>query len=247
MFDLLFIDAQPKPHIPSAVPMFTGRENEIEEISKLITDDSTRVVNIWGSPGFGKTSIAIQEAHHLLSSGYSVYFFRMQRISTIDDLASKILTIFKSNLVDVNLASVDKLISVFREISTPVILMLDNVDDLLSSEASSDDLVHLFVEFLDCNTNINMIFTMRAHLENLRDQVKGFQDVRIRPLSPVSSIKFVRQILPSFSESVVSRVAAGADPGKYLTVSKVQWSYVTFVTRALNARALQGVRKIFEI
>ena len=207
MFDLLFVDAPPKPHIPSAVPMFTGRENEIEEISKLITDGSTRVVNIWGSPGFGKTSIAIQEAHHLLSLGYSVYFFRMQRISTIDDLASKILSIFKSNLVDVNLASVDKLISVFREISAPVILMLDNVDDLLFSEASSDDLVHLFLQFLDCNTNIKMIFTTRVHLENLRDQVKGFQDVRIRPLSPVSSIKFVRQILPSFSESVVSRVA----------------------------------------
>ena len=207
MFDLLFVDAPPRPHIPSAVPMFTGRENEIEEISKLITDDSTRVVNIWESPGFGKTSIAIQETHHLLSLGYSVYFFRMQRIRTIDDLASKILSIFKSNLVDVNLASVDKLISVFREISAPVILMLDNVDDLLSSETSSDDLVDLFVEFLDCNTNINMIVTTRVRLENLRDQVKEFQDVRIRPLSPVSSIKFVRQILPSFSESVVSRVA----------------------------------------
>ena len=207
MFDLLFVDAQPKPHIPSAVPMFTGREIEIEEISNLITDDSIRVINIWGSPGFGKTSIAIQEAHHLLSLGYSVYFFRMQRIRTIDHLASKILSIFKSNLVDVNLASADKLISVFREISAPVILMLDNVDDLLSSESSSDDLVDLFVEFLDCNTNINMIFTTRVRLENLRDQVKEFQDVRIRPLSPVSSITFVRQILPSFSESVVSRVA----------------------------------------
>ena len=69
MFDLLFVDAPPRPHIPSAVPMFTGRENEIEEISKLMTDDSTRVVNIWGSPGFGKTSIAIQETHHLLSLG----------------------------------------------------------------------------------------------------------------------------------------------------------------------------------
>ena len=204
MFDLLFVDAPPKPLIPSAVPMFTGRENEIEEISKLITDDSIRVVNIWGSPGFGKTSIAIQEAHHLFSLGYSVYFFSKQRIRTIDDLTSKILSIFKSNY---NLASVDKLISVFREISAPVILIFDNVDDLLSNETSSDDLVDLFVGFLDCNTNINMILTTRVRLENLRDQVKGFQDVRIRPLSPVSSIKFVRQILPSFSESVVCRVA----------------------------------------
>ena len=60
---------------------------------------------------------------------------------------------------------------------------------------------------MDSSTNINMILTTRQLLENLRDQVKGFQDVRIPPLSSVSSVKFVRQLLPSFSENVVAKVA----------------------------------------
>ena len=187
--------------------MFTGRDDEVKEYSKLITDDSTRLINIWGSPGFGKTSTAIGVAHYLSSLGYPVYFFKLQGITTIDKLLSKLLSIFKSSLVDVNLAPIDKLISIFREISSPIILILDNIDDLLSSETSSAELEDIFGEFLDSSTNINMIFTTRQLLEDLRDKVKGFQDVRIRPLSPVSSVKFVRQLLPSFSENVVTKVA----------------------------------------
>ena len=187
--------------------MFTGRENEVKEILKLVIDDPTRLVNIWGSPGFGKTSTATEVAHSLSFLGYPVYFFKLQGITTVDKLLSKILSIFKSSLVDADLASLGKLVSIFREISSPIILILDNIDDLLSSETSSAELEDLFGEFLDSNTNINMIVTTRQLLENVRDQVKGFQDVRIRPLSPVSSVKFVCQLLPSFSENVVAKVA----------------------------------------
>ena len=203
---LSFLDTLPKSHVPSAVPMFTGREDEVKEYSELITDESTRLLNIWGSPGFGKTSTAIEVAHCLSFLGYPVYFFKLRGITTIDKLLSKMLSIFKSSLVDVNLAPIDKLISIFREISSPIILILDNIDDL-SSETSSAELEDMFGEFLDSSTNINMVLTTRQLLENLRDQVKGFQDVRIRPLSPVSSVKFVRQLLPSFSENVVAKVA----------------------------------------
>ena len=79
--------------------------------------------------------------------------------------------------------------------------------DLLSSETSSAELEDIFGEFLDSSTNINMILTTRQLLEDLGDKVKGFQDVRIRPLSLVSSVKFVRQLLPSFSENLVAKVA----------------------------------------
>jgi replication-associated recombination protein RarA len=48
------------PYVPSPVPFLTGREDEIEEITKVITGQSTRLLNIWGSPGFGKTSTAIE-------------------------------------------------------------------------------------------------------------------------------------------------------------------------------------------
>ena len=48
---------------------------------------------------------------------------------------------------------------------------------------------------------------MRELLENMRDQIECFLDIPIRPLHPVSSAEFVRQLLPSFSESVVANVA----------------------------------------
>ncbi len=204
---LLNLDTLPKPYVPSAVPLFTGRKAEIEEITNLITDQSTRLLNIWGSPGFGKTSTAIEVARNLLSLDCSVYFFKLQGIRTLDEFLSKILSIFRSNLVDHNLRPIDKIVSIFREISSSIFLIFDNLDDLLSSESSFLKLASLFQELLDSNSNINIIFTTRELLENMRDQIEGFQDIRIRPLHPVLSLEFVRQILPSFSENVVAKVA----------------------------------------
>ena len=186
--------------------MFTGRDDEIEQITNLITGQSTRLVNIWGSPGFGKTSTAIEVARHLLSLTFPVYFFKLQGIRTPDEFLSKILSIFKTNLADLSLTPIDKLVSILREISSRIFLIFDNLDELLSSESSSIRLAGLFGQLLDSNVNVNVVFTTRELLENMRDQT-GFRDIRIRPFHPVSSAEFVRQLLPSFSESLVAKVA----------------------------------------
>ena len=196
------VDSLPKPHIPNPVPLFTGRQDEIAEIVKVITDVSTRLVNIWGSPGFGKTSTAITAAHHLMCLGYPVYFFKFQGISKVDEFLSKILSIFKSKLVDISLSPQDRLVGIFREVACPIILVFDNLDDLLPSAK----LITALEEFVDSSTNINVIFTTRELLETMRDRVKGFRPVRIRPMSHVSSVEFVRQLLPFVSESIVDKV-----------------------------------------
>jgi tetratricopeptide (TPR) repeat protein len=187
--------------------LFTGREDEIEEITNLITGQSTRLLNIWGSPGFGKTSTAIEVARHLLSLNCPVYFFKLQGIRKADEFLSKILSIFKTNLADLSLTPIDKLVSILREISSRIFLIFDNLDELLSSESSSVRLAGLFGQLLDSNVNVNVVFTTREILENMRDLIECFRDIRIRPLHPLSSVEFVRQLLPSFSESVVANVA----------------------------------------
>ena len=204
---LLNLETLPRPYVPSAVPLFTGRQVEIEEIIKLITGESTRLINVWGSPGFGKTSTVIEVARHLCSDNYPVYFFKLQGITIVDDILSKILGIFKSNLVDHGLKPIDKLVSIFREISCPIFLIFDNIDDILSRESNSGKLRSLFEELLDSNLNINVMFTTRQLLENLSDYVEGFRDFRIRPLHPVLSVELVCQLLPAFSRSVVAKVA----------------------------------------
>ncbi|CAB4026778.1 WD repeat-containing alr2800 [Paramuricea clavata] len=206
-FDIAKKQTLPKSYVPSAVPLFAGREDEIEQITNLITGQSTRLVNIWGSPGFGKTSTAIEVARRLLSLTCPVYFFKLQGIRTADEFLSKILSIFKTNLADLSLPPIDKLVSILRELSSRIFLIFDNLDDLLSSENCSVRLAGLFGQLLDSNVNVNVVFTTRELLENMRDLIECFRDIRIRPLHPVSSVEFVRQLLPSFSESVVANVA----------------------------------------
>ena len=138
---------------------------------------------------------------------YPVYFFKLHGISTVEEFLSKILGIFKSNLVDHGLKPIDKVVSIFREISSPIFVVFDNLDDLLSSESHTAKLRNVFQELLDSNVNISIMFTTRELLENLRGYIESFQAIRIGPLHPVSSIKFVRQILAAFSENVVCKVA----------------------------------------
>ena len=106
--------------------------------------------------------------------------------------------------MDITLTPEDKIVSIFREVSCPIILILDNLDYLLS--ISPANLTNLFVDFLDSNINITILVTCRELVESMRDQIKGFKDVRIRPLRPVSSVKFVRRRLPLFSQNVITRV-----------------------------------------
>ena len=188
--------------------MFTGRDNEIKEITNLITDESTRLLNIWGSPGFGKTSTAVEVAHHLNMSplGYRVYFFKLQYVNTVNKFLSKILSIFQSKVDLTNTNIVEQLIYIFTKISCPVILMFDNLDDLLTRGTSSTELTNLFDELLESNVSIKILFTTRKLLKTTRGPLKGFRDIRIRPLSSTSSVAFVRQLLPSFSENVVAKV-----------------------------------------
>ena len=60
------------PSLPAMVPNFTGRQSECEEITGHVTSKSTRLVSIWGSPEFGKTSVAIAVGHDLQSKGMPV-------------------------------------------------------------------------------------------------------------------------------------------------------------------------------
>ena len=197
----------PKSRIPRRDPMFTGRKNEIEEITKLINNESTRLLNIWGSPGFGKTSTTVEVAHLLKESlRYRVYFFKLHHVNTEEKLLSKISSIFRSNAVDPTLTHLDKLVSIFGEISFPVLLVFDNLDDLLLGESNPTDLRILLDELLDSSASIKIVFTTRGLLQATRGQMEGFREFRIRSLGLASSVKFVRQLLPSFSESAVQKV-----------------------------------------
>ena len=81
--------------LPSVVPNFTGRQGECEEIIRHVSSESARLVSIWGSPGFGKTSVAIAVGHALQSQGLRVYWVSLRGVGSKADLASKFLSFLR--------------------------------------------------------------------------------------------------------------------------------------------------------
>ena len=172
-----------------------------------MTSESTRLVNIWGSPGFGKTSTAIAVAHHLQSLGHPVYYSTFRGKSSKDEFISKLLSIFQSiskSSASVYLTPADKLLSIFREIPCRFFLVLDNLDDLLSGKSDDstttcvkDELVDLIRELLDNCPTLTLATTTRESLQFMRLEVEGCESFKIGPLDKRSSNNLILKLLTS--------------------------------------------------
>ena len=203
----------PKSCLPPKVPNFTGRQAECKEIINHVTSASTRIVSIWGSPGFGKTSVAIAVGHALQSQKLPVYFISLRGLQSKADLTSKLLG-FVRPTVTADQSSVqrlsldDELCQIFTGISDRCVFILDNADDLLESGLPKvkEEVIQLLEEILRRNENVTFIVTTRESLEFMNLHFQGHLPTRIRPLDEGSSKSLVHELLPTASTSDCTRI-----------------------------------------
>ena len=157
--------------LPSMVPNFTGRQSEVEEIIRHVTSNSTRLVSIWGSPGFGKTSVAIRVGHALKSQGLPVYWVSLRGLQSKADLTSKFLRLLRQPTInnqpsDQRLSLDDEICQLFTQISKKSVFILDNADDLLESgrPKKKEEVMQLLEEILRQNPRLTCIVTTRESL-----------------------------------------------------------------------------------
>ena len=74
-------------------PFFVNRLNEIQNITNILNFrlSNTQIVNVVGSPGFGKSCIAINIGHDMIQQGVIVNYVNLQDVPDMDTLATKIL------------------------------------------------------------------------------------------------------------------------------------------------------------
>ena len=101
-----------------------------------MTSKSTRLVSVWGSPGFGKTSVAVAVGHRLQARELPVYFLSLRGLKSKSDLTSKFLSLFrKGGTLETDklqdLSADDELCFIFDRLPDYCVVILDNVDDLL--------------------------------------------------------------------------------------------------------------------
>ena len=167
-----------------------------------LTDGSTRLVDVWGPPGFGKTSVAIHVAHELRERKIPVYFTSLRGLKTRDDLVSNLLGIFVDAKEALHLSPSDRLIQCLRKWRSPFVLILDNADDLLESRDMQvrQDVLRLIEELqVKCN-HINLLVTSRESHKDLSHKLPIHLE-RVGVLDEASSTELVKTLLPKVSES----------------------------------------------
>ncbi|XP_068751504.1 uncharacterized protein [Montipora capricornis] len=200
--------------LPSMIPNFTGRRSECQEIVDLVSSEGTRIVTIWGSPGFGKTSVAIAVGHQLQSRRFPVCFLSLRGLQTKAHLTSKLFSIVRQPTLSQRsesqpLSFEDELIETLGGISDSYVFILDNVDDLLESGFPNvkDDVLQLFEEILTRNTKITLVVTTRESFEFINLNFQGHKSIRIRSLDDTSSRTLVHELVPNATSDDCAQIA----------------------------------------
>ena len=199
--------------LPPMVPHFTGRQRECDDITGHVISKSTRIVSIWSSPGFGKTSVATAVGHQLQYKGLPAYFFSLRGLQSKTDLTSKMLSFFKRSSIKDQLPqrlSIDEeLFQLLSEISDEFVLILDNADDLLESGAPK--LKEEFINFLEDTLRragkVTFVITTRESLEFMDVHFQGHKAIRTGPLDESFSQTIVCELLPNAIASDCLQIA----------------------------------------
>ena len=165
-----------------------------------LTNEDTRLVDVWGPPGFGKTSVAINVAHHLQEMQFPVYFASLRGMESKDELVSKLLSIFTDAKQALHISPAHWLIRSLQQLQKPFVLILDNADDLLESgDARRKEQVLMFIDEIlaQCN-HIKLLFTTRESLDYLSQKLSIHLE-RVGVLDEVASGDLVKSLLPDIS------------------------------------------------
>ena len=189
--------------MPDKIPHFVGRQEACGAVLNHLTNGDTRLVGIWGPPGFGKTSLAINVAHHLREMTIPVYFTSLRGMKSKDELVSKLLSIFTDAKQAFYVAPSHWLIQCLQQHEKTFVLIFDNADDLLQSGHSKlrDEFLRFTEEILAQCCHIKLLFTTRERLDYLIHKLPIHQE-RVGMLDKVSSVSLVQQCLvKSISDS----------------------------------------------
>ena len=115
------------------------------------------LVSIVGSPGFGKSALAVSVAHELLSRGVTVYYVDMAEVSSMQDLADKVRE--KDEGISMTLK---EMYLWARKLQHNTLLLLDNCEDVFNRDSAMEELWRVVKELLK-NTagNLKILTTSR--------------------------------------------------------------------------------------
>ncbi|RYX83828.1 hypothetical protein EON83_12845 [bacterium] len=155
-------------HLPPQFTRFFGREAEIQQLHRLVADDSSRLVTLLGPGGSGKTRLAIEAARTLGDDRFAIYFVPLADIEG----EAFIFPAMRDAMKLPSLTGVSPRDQLFEVLAArPTILILDNFEQLV--ETGSD----CVQELLRAAPLLHVLITSRQMLN-----IQGEREFPVPPL-----------------------------------------------------------------
>ena len=184
------------------IAKFVGRNEDCGKLTSMLTSDeigSSRVVNIVGPPGFGKTALAVMTAHKLLDLGKDVLYVSLKEVLTITRAAEKLLEIIG---LPVGQKPVLRVTQYLASCQKQTVLILDNAEDLQYVDNSAFS--GFLKEISEQAKNLVTLVTSRISLSSL-DHYFFPPNFPLSPLTEDQSFLFLKNHAPGITDQEARR------------------------------------------
>ena len=114
-------------YLPIITQKLIGREADMDTVVNYLNE--VKLVTLYGSPGFGKSELALHIGHKLLEKGTDVIHLKVVSYESIDDLIDRIITKEKPDgKIWAESKSDEKILKWAKSINKMTLMILDNVD-----------------------------------------------------------------------------------------------------------------------
>ena len=153
--------------LPYLGESFVGREREMQEVVNLVdfSNSDVRIVNIIGSPGFGKSTLAIHVGHEMVKKGDVVHYVNLADFPDTDVKTVLSEKIFDSARIIAKRVTFDRLLRWARERYYNNLFILDNCDDVLNIQMG--EFQNAMRELVKESKKIKIILTSRKYVPAL--------------------------------------------------------------------------------
>ena len=193
--------------LPCLESIFVGRDSEILQLMDLLSfhkNYSTRIVGIFGGPGLGKSTLAIEVGHKILSRSMNdkvdVEYYDLSEISFVPYLLHRILG-DGVNSTD-HLGMIEELKCWAENTITYKLLLFDGCDKLFSGNQKSE-LQRILSLILKHSSNIKILFTSRHRISFIGQ----FKSLDLEELKQEHAINLLQRLSSKLSKDDATKIA----------------------------------------
>jgi predicted ATPase/DNA-binding SARP family transcriptional activator len=159
----------PSHNLPVALTSFLGREQELMDLGRLITNSECRCISLVGPGGIGKTRLALQAAQqHRADFSDGVAFVPLAPVGSVDAAIPAIARAIRLYFYGPHDPK-EQLLNYLSE--KQMLLILDNVEHLSTEGPPQGDIVALLLELLQRAPALKLLLTSRQVLNLLEEWV----------------------------------------------------------------------------